>query len=55
MIVEFDIGGRHRVRGQVIKDNPKTVVVRYKGTIIKRHKEKHSVTKVSGKVDDDET
>lgn len=47
MIVEFDIHGRRRVRGQVLRDNDKTVVVRYKGKIIKRHKEKYNVVVVS--------
>ena len=38
----FNLGNK-RVQGEIVKTNEKTVLVRYKGKIIKRHKEKHDV------------
>jgi len=45
MIVSFQLGGK-TVKGEVVKENEKTVLVKYNGSIIKRHKEKHDVREV---------
>jgi len=41
-MVYFNLGNK-RVQGEIIKTNEKTVLVKYNGKIIKRHKEKHDV------------
>jgi len=49
MKVEFSIGSSERAVGEVVKENPRTVWVKYKNRIIKRHKEKHFVEEVISK------
>lgn len=44
-MVSFRLGSK-KGRGEVIKINEKTVIVKYDGTTIKRHIEKHDVEEV---------
>lgn len=52
-LVEFNLGRkRHRTEGELLKDNPKTVIVKMRRagetSYIKRHKEKHGVVYLTG-------
>jgi len=47
MTVTFNLGSKKNVRGEVVKENDKTILVKLSnGKVIKRHKEKHDVEEV---------